>query len=98
MKTQIILLQTLMLCITASSTVAKRQPFFVMPVMGYTDLDAIDYGEGVASGLFGRDVRGQWDGCIQGFPLLGYEMYVIAKNIITNLSNPVYLLTNFGNY
>ena len=98
MKTSFVLISALMVMSTLDivSAADRRAPFFRIPVIGFTDLNGIDYIEGFASGLWGTDMRGQWEGCLNGFPTLFEELWDIVKDIFSNLSNPVKLFTNFG--
>ena len=67
-----------------------------MPILGYTDIDAIDYSEGFASGFFGKDVRDQWNACANGFPTMIMELKDLYDDLSKNFVNPAELFENFG--
>ena len=52
----------------------SRDPIYTVPFIGFSDIDAVDFTEGIASGFFKRDVRGQLDGCLNGVPELGMKI------------------------
>ena len=63
-------------------------------LLGWTEYDAADLVMGSASGLFGRDVRTQWTGCVMGVPHLFLGIYkVFAAIDWLDLSN---IFTNMG--
>ena len=95
-----VLIQTLLVVATLSTITAdeRRAPLFTIPVIGFTDLNAIDYTEGVASGLWGTDMRGQWSGCLNGFTGMFEEVIDIGKDIFGNITNPAALFTNLSKF
>ena len=90
MKTYLISLMSIV-AVTATTT---RPPLFKVPILGWTDLDFISGAEGFGEGVFGVDVRGQFDQCLNGIPLMIEEIY----KTITDLdlfSNPLAIFKNF---
>ena len=63
-------------------------------LLGYTEFDAADFVMGTASGLFGRDVRKQWTGCILGVPQMFLKAWGIFKEI--DFKNITSIFTNFS--
>ena len=56
--------------------------------MGINNVDALDLVEGFASGIYNKDVRGQFDQCIVGLPTFGFKIYhAIADLKITNFGD-----------
>lgn len=37
-------------------------------IFGYTEIDAYDFGEGLAGSILKRDIRDDWQGCVEGIP------------------------------
>ena len=73
MKLTTTLISTLFVC-HATASLTDRKPLFTIPFVGVTDLDMIDYSEGVASGVFKMDVRSSWEGCLTGIPMIEQEI------------------------
>ena len=63
-------------------------------LLGYTEFDAADLVMGTASGLFGRDVRTQWTGCILGVPQMFLGIFAVFKGI--NFADITSIFTNFS--
>ena len=88
---QLVLIQALLF-----TSVYCRPPLFRIPILGFTDIDAIDYSEGFASGFFGKDVREQWDSCAMGIPNMMLEFKALIDDLSANFVNPAELFENFG--
>ena len=76
------------------ASVDAREPLFRIPILGFTDIDAIDYGEGYASGFFGKDVRSQWSTCINGFPEIIEEFtdfFAVSNNVVIFSKHNVFI-------
>merc|ERR1719313_2589125 len=89
------ILLALVLCVfTLTTTVEakKRPPLFVVPIIGFTDVDGIDWFEGLASGAYGKDVRGQWDGCLNGFPTIVGQLINIFEKVLGHIANPLSII------
>ena len=89
------ILSTIFVCQTMAAT-TTRKPLFTVPFIGLTDLDMIDYTEGVASGVFKQDVRASWEGCIMGIPTIEQEVQGMVTDLIANFSNLGQLFTNLS--
>ena len=89
--TCILMATLLMVCSSLVSVVEateKRAPLFTVPIIGYTDLDGIDFAEGMGSGLLGKDIREPWDSCLNGIPEILNETYALCKKFVDDLSHP----------
>ena len=91
MKSTLVLIWAL-----CAATVLCRKPLFTIPIFGYTDIDAENYGEGLASGFLGKDVRSQYSSCIDGFPEIVTEFTDLINDLTANFVNPAELVENFG--
>ena len=89
-------IQALLVATVVSTSLTSRSPIFVMPITGWTDLDFIDYAEGFGTGVFNKDVRGQFDECLNGVPLIGEEVYNTYLQLDINFANPFAIFKNFG--
>ena len=69
-----------------------RDPLFTIPIIGITDIDMIDYTEGVGSGLEGEDIRGQFTKCAAGLPSMSMQLYKIAKFVLSNITHPLKMI------
>ncbi len=49
--------------------------------LGYTLLDGVEFAEGVASGLFGEDVRSTWGQCLTDIPKIAMDGYDQVKDV-----------------
>ena len=63
--------------------------------LGFSDIDVIDYFEGLFAGFSGKDVRSQWKGCVHGLPLLFFKLLGLMKEVIFSFADITKLITNF---
>lgn len=59
-----------------------QDPMF--DLLGFTNIDAIDLVEGFASGIYNKDVRGQYNQCIVGLPTFGLKIYNTIMDLKIN--------------
>ena len=90
MKAQTVMVMLLSIATVAANfpsflVEASREPIYTIPFIGFSDVDAVDFTEGLASGFLKRDIRGQFDGCLKGVPNLGVKL----TGTITILVNAV---------
>ena len=96
MKTTFVLIQALLIANVVCLDLTNRPPLFTIPIFGFTDIDGINFAEGVASGSFGRDLRSQWSGCVMGFPSLIIEMKGLFTDLASTFTNPAEIFSNFS--
>ena len=53
----------------------EQDPLFTIPILNITNFDLFHFAEGFASGIYNRDVRGQYDQCVLGLPNFGLKLY-----------------------
>ena len=74
---------------TAKNSEAK------IDIFGLTEIDAYDFGEGLAGSVLKRDVRDEWQGCVEGIPEFFLSILDVYGGFqITNPLGPFYAMTD----
>ena len=93
MKTISLLVQTL--CVVTASIIDDRPP--TINILGITDIDMIHFFEGGLSGSFGRDMKAELDGCVDGMPEIENDLTEMFNEFARGFKNLATFFDNFGN-
>ena len=71
-----------------TETAMARGPLFEIPGIGFTDLDGIAFWNGLNQGLWGEDLSGLYDGCLNGWPDLAEDIRDIVEDAMEIAEKP----------
>ena len=78
----------LLLSIALVHQANAREPLFVIPFIGVSDLSMIGFWDGLTNGLWGEDLSIQFEGCLNGWPEFGEDIYDIVMDAIEIADKP----------